>query len=371
MESLTLRQKALTIRDTNVDMLKWLYYDLKDKMIPETELLDQDITEVFWVSLFDKLENGEILVINTTGEVTVGKSTVAAVIRKEVNDYIINRGWNKHIDMRHTFYMDETEFINGITAVTAIKEQHEKIMVQVDDRNSMGDGYLNATTDKQLFDTFSDMFAQQNISRIYCSPGENPDKNALIWLEVIGKNKEEKTTTCKLIYNNVMERQQVTLGRVTFDVSTTIDTEWYKTERKRKFERHDLVYKHGIRDIRDLIFAPIVLQAHDNLWKMSKMGKLNKDIIVSIVEDVARSHKRFLSQLTLANVVTRVSALSNLVTEIETTKRKITKEKNKDERDEELISGQQEKLKDLMDIFARRMDEEHKLKNLYQNYKQI
>lgn len=358
------------VQTTYVDKIKYLYYEVRDRMIPEVDVLENDITDVVWETIYNKLSNNEIPILNCTGEVATGKSTVMAIIRYRVNNFIIANGYTQTpIIPRETFYMDETEFINSINAIIGKKRQEDKIFIQIDDRNSMGEGYLNATTDRQLFDTFSDMFAQHNITRGYCSPSDSPDKNALIWLEVIGRNKEAMTTTCKVIYNNVMEKQQLTVGRMVFDVSEVINEPWYKEERRRKFERHSLIHKYGIRDIRDLLFAPIVTESFGRLKRIARSGKINKDILIATVEDVARQQKRFLSQLTLMNIANRVSSLTTLLSEIDIAKKKRDKAQAKG--DNETLELQKERLDDLTTMFNNRLASEVQLEDLYGTYRSI
>lgn len=83
--------------EVSVDILKWLYYENKDLLIKDTEILQNDITEEFYHYLGDKINNREVINVAFIGEVAGSKSTSAIAVMNYSNS-IIEESKKKKID---------------------------------------------------------------------------------------------------------------------------------------------------------------------------------------------------------------------------------------------------------------------------------
>ena len=67
------KQEKITV---DVDILKYLYYQRKNNLVPEEELFKINLTKEFYHSINSKIQHGELVNIGVRGEVRTGKSTI-------------------------------------------------------------------------------------------------------------------------------------------------------------------------------------------------------------------------------------------------------------------------------------------------------
>lgn len=344
------------VKTVKVDKLKLLYMDVRDKLVREGELLANNITNIFWDNLYKKVKYKELINIAVIGEVATGKSTVGMEIMRRVNGYVTEGDKKREIDHYSMIFSDQTEFIRFI------HKDVRNVCVLIDEFNRMAETGLNATTETHLFDFYSDVFAQKNVHRVNCAPSTIADNNTTIILEVIGTNRDEKNTKCKLKYREVTEGQPVMLGIVDIDVSKVLEEDYYRRYRLKKFKRMELLDSHGVRDIRELEFSGLVLQTFSELRDIAEIQKVSHELVLSTVTSVVRNNKRIYSILTHNEIATRVKSILGLYTEL----RKLEKK---------LGENTDEKLRRAKDTIHKqlkgRIAEENKLQAVYEKYMNI
>lgn len=368
--------------ETNItaDPLKSLYYQVKDKMISEKDMLTNDLTETFWFTIKDKIDNKEILNINIRGEVRTGKSTVGTKITWEINKYLKKKGLflrrsdervvndsdeeiQKRLDnfqMKWVIQSDQTEFIRFIGL------EYENVCILIDEWNRLAKTGMNATTEEALFDYYSDVFAGKYVHRVTTSPADVVDNNAIIILDVLGRDREKAVTRCKLTYRNPLDMRMLTLGYVDIYVDDLIIQDFYLAYKEKKFKRMELLDKHGVRDIRELEFAEIVLDTLDELKIMAEVGRVNHRLVAAMVDEVRRKHKRIYSMVTLSEISSKVEAILDMIYEYG---KYLTKVK------EAKTPRQQDKFKKIIfkleETIKGRVKEQEKLKLVFEKYKAI
>lgn len=317
-----------------IDPLKYLYTVMKERLITEEEALTYDWTRIFWYNFKDKIEHGELIRVLIRGEVRTGKSTTGHKIKYEINQHLYKiKKQHKRVDEVQNTLMDQTEFVRF-----AMQEQERHQCVQIDEYNTMAEGGANSTTEQQLLQTYSDMFASRYIHVINCNPTQMRDSNAFIHLETIGKI--DGYTRCKLIYCNNIEGDMLTLGYVDIYVGDIIEkwekdirpifekqnrtkedeenikkaaeTDWYTRYQIKKEKRQELIQKHHVRDIRELEFSDVVLKTHRELEEVSELEKLGSEVILAVLQDVCRREGRIYSMYAELNVMSKVKSLLTL-----------------------------------------------------------
>lgn len=333
----------------SIDDLKWIYMECLDAMIPESEAIQDDLTETFWKTIKGKIDARELINIAIRGEVRSGKSTVAIKLMYEINKYLHSIGLNDNVlrIMNNLIFSDQTEFLRFIDS------NERNVAFVIDEFNSMAKTGLNATTEEALFDTFSDVFAGQYQHRMTVSPSNITDKNATIILDVIGKDEKQKIVRCKLNYRDVVSGRPMVIGRVDIyigdiiklwesgEVKRIVETtgvqnledqriidearekDFYVRYQIKKYKRMDLIKKEGVRDIRELEWADIILEILRELEDDAKIEKVDFELIAVQAKMVLRRMKRFSSILLERDIASRAMALLNLYTKIHKMYKKI------------------------------------------------
>lgn len=355
------KQKTEQI-EVHGSILKYMYFELKDVLASEQDLLQNNITNEFYDNMDECIEHNIPLNIAIKGDVGSSKSTVAWVIDDYQNTRI-EKKIGKKIDRYKTCFSDQIEFIRFTS-----NEEWDKAII-VDEFSRIAETGLNATTESALLDYYSDVFAQRRINKIACSPSRIMDKNATIILEYIGKNEEKLISRFKVIYRDVADGYNMrTLGYVDFYVGDIIKKDFYLKYREKKFKRMELLDKHGVRDIRDLEFSGIVLQSIEILKGVIKDG--NKadltDLIHSVVSKVCRKEKRIYSYLTLTEIGSRVRAIISLYSMEYKTEIKLQKAKTEMER-----VGLLDKFSNVKKLLKEELEEQEKRYKLYNEYLDI
>lgn len=351
--------------EVSVDILKWLYYENKDLLIKDTDMLQNDITEEFDHYIEDKIVNKEVVNIAIIGEVAGSKSTSGIAIMSKAND-IIERVHKKKVDRFKHILTDQTEFIRFINT------EEEDVAIVIDEFNRMAETGLNASTEAVLYDYYSEVFAQKHVHRVACSPSFVIDKNSNVILEYIGKDEEKKVSKFKLMYRNIAEGYNPRcLGCIYVDVSDVLDKEYYKRYRKRKFERMALLDKHGVRDIRELEFADVILKVVYDLRDITRDGaKQNlSDMIIATISRVCREDKRIYSMITTSEIASRVRNILGLYADLYKTGIRLAKVKNG--KNDTEIRNVEKKMDKVKEILVREVEEEEKRRKIYKDFLNI
>ena len=99
----------------HLNRLAELYYANKESRAQDVDVVSIDITEVFWKTLQEIIDEGKTINIAIRGEVAHGKSTVAIALMYRVNKYLRNKGIQKEkVDIYKHIFSEQTEFIRYI-----------------------------------------------------------------------------------------------------------------------------------------------------------------------------------------------------------------------------------------------------------------
>lgn len=320
-----------------IDVLKYLFRIYKSRAITEEDIMDSDITQLFWLSIISKLKNRELNRISVIGEVRTGKSTVASAIKEKMNQFIVDFGYRKDKpDPLKTIVMDQTEFLR-------YSKTESNCCVQIDEWSALGEGGANATTEQQLLQVKGDMFAKQYLHTISCNPTRMTDTNCFIILEVDGKQIKEGYTKCLLRYKDTINNESMYLGCIYIQVWDIIKNwekhvrhlfetkkiktkkdikyikdwakkDWYVAYNIKKDLRLKLIDDHGIRDVRDLEFSTVVLAVFKDLKDIATTEKVSQELLITTVQDVCREQGKIYSWYAETVVLTKVKSVLGLLT---------------------------------------------------------
>lgn len=355
------------VEDSRVEVspLKYDYYKLRDELIKEEDAMNINKTDDFKLFLETEVKTKGIINIAIVGDVGGGKSTGAIAIMNDINE-IIEKIHNKKINRLKSIFSDQTEFLRFISSDT------RDVCVVIDEFSRMAETGFNATTEIALFNYYSDVFAQKFMHRISCSPSVVMDMNCNVILTFLGKDIEKEVSKFKLEYRSSSEGfRKITLGHVDIDVSKVLHTDFYKEYRKKKFERMDLLDKHGVRDIRELEFSEITLATYNELKDVC--SDINKgdlsDMILATISRVMRERKRIYSSLTTTEIQSRCKNLLSIKKAIIQTQRKVKKEIEKP--NEGISEVLRQSLQKQAEILNKELDEEERKFKIYKEYLRI
>lgn len=358
-------KKQIAIR---VNHLKKLYMENMGKVIDQAEIINNqkyDITDILNYTIISSMQNKALINIAIRGEVTTGKSTVAATILKMIIDELIR---TKQIiiksDEEYQEYLyqhiksDQTEYLRFAL------EKQENSAVMIDEFSNLGETGLNATTEMAMYEEHSNLFAQRFVHKISCSPSHIQDKNSNIILDIIGKDTENGLTQVKVSYRDVISRIPLTLGTAIINVKEVINQPFYKRYRMKKFKRMDLLDKHGVRNIKELEFSVITTEAYEQLKEGTRIKKYTNETILSMVEGIRRKHKMVYSLLALNYVVLMVKSMLDLQAEVHQLERKIDTAKS-----EVIQVIAEDQLKIFKELLRTRVDEEKEKVKVLEQYR--
>lgn len=331
--------------DVDVDPLKYLYMVFSERDIITSDVMRFDLTELFEEYLADKIEKGEIIRILIRGEVRTGKSSVGLAIKEHVNELLYRLDRRKDVpDSFRTILADQTEFVRFMRNAERDPLKKE-VCIQIDEYNTMAEGGANASTEQQILQSYGDMFAVNHVHVINCNPTQIRDPNAFVHLEVLGKKPEKGYTKCKVTYVNNLDGDSKDLGYIIVDVwkyiknwVTYVRPVFEKIEKTEKDEEHieewrkkdwytryyikkqlrlDLTSDHGIRDVRELEFADIVLLSYSDLKDLaicsSSKSDLPIDLMMQTLKEICEEQSVIFSFYTETIVLGHLKALLYLL----------------------------------------------------------
>lgn len=253
--------------------------EYSNKLVPDSEIMKNDLTDSFYLVIQSMLDNSELVNIAIIGYGASGKSTVECDIIWKGNKMLGNTMSVSYIDS------DQSDFQRTISN-PEIKNQFRGI----DEWNEMTQTGYGATTENALFSYFTEVQTQRWIHRVGCSPQRVIDKNAIIILEVYARDTKKKVTRCKLYYNiykNAIMHTQL-IGTVDFDVTAVLEQSWYKEYMKKKRHKWNLLLKDGVRDIRDIEDSEIILSVYSRMLNLAKHTNITRDM-VGVFMDMQKS----------------------------------------------------------------------------------
>lgn len=367
-------------KEPALNFFKLFYEQLKDSGLSNDEIFSKyNHTEIFFKVMFDMIINKEPWVQGIVGDPASGKSTIMALIVEKGNEIMkkakllfrredgsFDEKRKKDFDNLTQIVADQNEFLG------LIKEELWSCFIGIDEYNRLADTGLNSSVDQVLNATYSDIFAQQNVNRISCSPSVISDINTWLILEIYGKNKEEKKTTCKLIYRDIVSNSRQIIGRVDFDVSEILETDWFKKYREKKFKRMELLQRKGIRKFSELTLSSIILAVYDDLERIVfEDRKVDPDVVLSSVKQKMKENKFFGSMLAEGEVASEVRNLLGLKHNLMRDAIKIWKEENKEEVNEEFVKRLKTRIKLVEGKLDNALKHHKNMMNIHEEYLSI
>ena len=155
----------------------------------------------------------------------------------------------------------------------------------------MGETGFNATTEQAMYKEHSDLFAQEYIHKISCSPSHIQDKNSDIILDFMGLDEESKVSQFRVSYRDVTEYMPCVLGVINIYVGDIMEMPFYKKYREKKFKRLDLLKKHGVRNIRELEYSRMVTAVYNEMKELARIKQQSNEIILSVLDTERRKQK--------------------------------------------------------------------------------
>lgn len=295
-----------------VNTLAYIANEHIKKLTDESEIETQDLTDVFYAELDMMVKEGELIIINITGKVRLGKSTEAIALGWDIYELLKKHGQRKKHE-RFTIEniaRDQLEY----SQLMRNPEVHNTAMV-IDESNELEKGGENSSAEASLLKVLSDVQAARYVHTVWCSPAEINNPNADILLEVQGIDKEKRVTHNKLYYRMYRGGQEVIqfIGYVNIPVGHVIKN-WEdkaknifrKTERTPqdemrlqklresdffveynclKHEKMELITKEGIMRPRMLQYAGVTLKVIERLKPITRSGfRVSKNVVRNYVK---------------------------------------------------------------------------------------
>lgn len=286
-----------------ISKLKKMALDNLESTRPDDEIRKDNVGELLEMEINDKLRYKENINSQIVGQTASGKSTLATQIALDINKKL-----NRKMDITYICF-DQIEYLRKM------KDPNLKnICLQIDEWNAMGETGYNATTEQSLITYYSDIQAQRYIHRISCSPSTVMDNNADIILEVLATNKDQKTTSF-LVYYRIVRPHEIILqlcGHATKNVAEALNCPFYQRYREKKFQKMDFLIRHGIKDVREIYYAKVILQVFMELQYTAKVINTNRDLISNFVEKIRRKEREFFSILTSEEIIRRSQGLLSI-----------------------------------------------------------
>lgn len=249
----------------------------------DDEIAKRNETDLFYYELYKIYENKELININVNGTVAKGKSTVAIALCK----WILENCLGKEMSIKN---IARTQI--EASKMMRDKDFHDTVIV-IDEWDTMEEGGANATAESGLMKHMSDVHAQRNNHRISCSPKEDVDANADIYIEVIQADKDKEKTLCHLyfkVFKAGIEHKQI-VGYIEINVKDVLKEGYYTEYRERKFNKMNLMTEHGIFRARTLDYSKIIWITAENLKPLAERGEINRELIKNYLEMISREHK--------------------------------------------------------------------------------
>lgn len=378
--------------DIKGDSLRSLFETVRENLTPESKTIYNNLTDIFEDWLEEKVLSNELIVIQIRGEVRTNKSTSAFVIAQKINSFIAKIGRNPKAttDFHKRIFSDQIEFLRFIN------QEERDLVIGIDEFSALGKTGANSTTEEALFAYYSDVFAGRRIHRVCCSTDTIIDKNTTILLETgMGMDDKLGITRLKLIYRDIVTKQQLVLGHIDVDASETIknwisrgvreivETKGIKSEEDRlkikpylekdsyvkyqvKKYKKMMLLKEGSRDIRDLEFSTIIIEVIKRLSTFSKFNRVDKEMVNLVTDEVIRKNERIYSFVAKNEIAQKASAILSLNTKIQ--QMNSNKEKMRIKLNEENYNAYMKGLMQLEDMLKERMEEQYKLVKVLEKY---
>lgn len=304
--------KSMEIRVGRLRYRAMKYYE---STIPEDEIRKEDITKELFLEIKDRIKNKNLINMQINGNVTTGKSTLGIYFVQHILTLL-----DKSLSIQN-ITGDQVEFLRVIK-----NPKITNTALLIDEWNELGETGLNSTTDKSLFQYYSDVQAQRYIHKVSCAPKEFVDPNSDIILDIVSADKVRKVTHFLISFRFSKAEGEVIqlIGRGTINVSEILTNEVYNKYRDKKFRKMELVYSHGIRDVREIEQADIIVRVWKEMKNLANLMVVDRGVISNYVDKVRREKSELLSLLSVEDIIRKIHGLMQLERTIATTQIRIS-----------------------------------------------
>ena len=307
----------------------------------EEEIEKINMTEEFEREIRNMVKHKEIVIINMNGKMRTGKSTAAIAIAKDIiYDELRKQGKREEAFGMKNIARDEQEYSMKMRD----HDMRNNVLV-IDESNALEKTGENVTAEIALRRVISDVQAGRYVHTVWCSPRDTADSNADVLLYAVAMDKKRQITRCKLYYRyyqGVTEYTQL-LGYIDVYVGNirknweNIEDMYHKMEKTnaeereiemyskrdfyieyiiKKYEKMELITKHGIMRPRVLEYADLILKAVNQMKSLVKLSRLQrqalKDIVRSYVKMEARKKKMVMSIIGEELIIREVTGIISL-----------------------------------------------------------
>jgi len=297
----------ISAKSVKVSKLFFLATQYCDSAVSDAEIRKENVTASLLEELEYRISHGHLVNIQILGQTTDGKSTLMIVLLIYCLSLMHKRFSLSNIAG------DQVEFLRRISEPSL-----NHTVIGIDEWNALGGTGLNATTEETQFQYYSDVQAQRYIHKIACSPSVVVDPNADVVLQVVSIDKVAKRTyftiSVRLVRPEGQMFQLVGMGSV--DVSVALAHPVYAQYRNKKFLKMDLVTKEGVRDVRELEHACIIISVWDALYPLAAYSSISRDVCANYVEKCRHDQRELLSILTIDDIVRKSHGLLRLQRDI-------------------------------------------------------
>lgn len=362
-EGMAKRRKKGTKRPM-LNNLQSLHYKMKDNYqngrAPTTlEIASIDITETVNNFIAQAVRDRFYFSVLFTGAQSGGKSISNLTLAYKTAKYLMQlnafKGLKKKdFSMNDYITYDEVEF-NEL-----IMKNVEDCIGVIDELNEMNTGGDNTTVVRQIYISNAEVNAQKFVYRFCATPRVNSfyEHTSLLVFRSIGMDRANKLNYWIVYYNDPADTEKYPIGLYISDISEILEEKWYQKYKKKKFARMNLLNKHGVRDVRELRNAKVILQVFNALKDSTKFGtKIKTETISGQIDLVLHREKLIYTSLAKANTLEPIKALISLKHAIELYKieqGKLNPEKpnfrEKYEMYKELIKRDEKTLNDLVEF---------------------
>lgn len=347
--------------EVTVSELKDLALSMQGKAISAEDAKLIDLTDLLLEDIKQVIKRGELVNVQITGQVVSGKSTLMLKLLK-----VVLKELGQTLEMKH-ICADQMEFSRKV-----INPNLSHTCLGVDEFAALNLTGYNSSTEEAFLKQFSDVMAQRFLHRIACSPYTIMDDNSDIILDVLGKNVKTQTTRVIVMYRLRTPTSDLikTIGHADIFVGDILTSSVYKQYRKRKEMKWDLLIRHGVRDLRELEFAELILKVFWKLRPLARQGITDNDTILICIGMLARQDKRLQSIPTEDFLVRNAAGMLKIV-KVQTQNEKRLEKAIKQDKSEKDIEILKSTVEDLEVTLGEIIEEKEKLTEINREYVKI
>lgn len=341
--------------------LRYLATMYAESVTPESEIRKEDVLPLLREDLVSRLQKRHLINMQILGQVTEGKSTVMLQFLLFILE---------HMHKKLTIANIAGDQVEGLRKIA--DPANSETCIGIDEWNALATTGLNATTESAQYQYYSDVQAQRYIHKLACSPGTVVDPNADIALQVVSVDKAAErtyfTVHVKLSRPNGESFFQL-VGLASVCVHQALHHPVYAEYRRKKFKKMALVTKEGVRDVRELEMARIIVEVFNRLQGLAAHAIVSRDTCSVYVDVVRHEHRELLSILSSDDIVRKVHGLLRAKREIYELSQRLSKPRRGASEDD--ATGVKADLERMSKTLSEGLAYYKHMINVYEEYKRI